>query len=323
MSILDASLILTVLNEERAIGEFLASIHEQTAIPSEILIVDGGSSDHTVETIRAWQAPIGVRIAVEVMPGATISQGRNRALKSARNEFVLVSDAGACLDARWAECLLAALESGADVASGFFEPAGTSDLQRTIGSTITPLRDEIDPDTFLPSSRSLAVRKSALDAIGGYPEWLDYCEDLVMDLNLKRAGYRFMFVPDAIVTWDSRPTMPAFAKQYYRYARGDSQANLWPKRHAARYAAYAFGLGSIIASRRAPWILAVTAVGGAVYLSKFFRRVWVRRSMLSDGPVRALILVPVIVVTGDLAKMTGYAAGFLVAAKRRRTLSHP
>ena len=51
-----------------------------------------------------------------------------------------------------------------------------------------PTRDEVDPATFLPSSRSVAFRKAAWAAVGGYPEWLDYCEDLVFDLSLRERG---------------------------------------------------------------------------------------------------------------------------------------
>ena len=41
------------------------------------------------------------------------------------------------------------------------------------------------PARFLPSSRSVAFRKSAWTAIGGYPAWLDYGEDIVFDLALQ------------------------------------------------------------------------------------------------------------------------------------------
>src|SRR5258707_2746833 len=33
----------------------------------------------------------------------------------------------------------------------------------------------------------------ALPILGGYPEWLDYCEDLVFDLAPQNAGHRFGF----------------------------------------------------------------------------------------------------------------------------------
>ena len=53
-----------------------------------------------------------------------------------------------------------------------------------MGETVLPTVDEIKPDGFLPSSRSVAYTKTAWAAAGGYPEWIDYCEDLIFDLRL-------------------------------------------------------------------------------------------------------------------------------------------
>ena len=35
--------------------------------------------------------------------------------------------------------------------------------------------------------------RAVWERVGGYPEWLDYCEDLVFDLALRHAGCRFAF----------------------------------------------------------------------------------------------------------------------------------
>jgi glycosyltransferase involved in cell wall biosynthesis len=45
------SLITTVYNEQNSISDFLKSIFEQTLLPDEIVIVDGGSKDQTVQMI--------------------------------------------------------------------------------------------------------------------------------------------------------------------------------------------------------------------------------------------------------------------------------
>lgn len=308
--VVESSLILTVLNEERTLPGFLASVSEQTRLPDEIVIVDGGSTDSTLEVLTAWQPPCGIDVVIRQTRGCSISAGRNEAVREARGELLLVTDGGTALDRHWVELLVNALRRGADVASGFFVPDGRSTLQRTIGSVITPTVDEIDGDRFLPSSRSVAFRRDALSAVGGYPEWLDYCEDLVLDLSLKRAGYAFEFVPEAIATWDSRPSFGAFARQYYRYARGDAKAGLWPKRHLIRFAAYLAGVGLLVAAAWHPWpALVLLATGGLFYMWKFFRRVAARRRALGLPLVQSMLLTPVIVVLGDISKMAGYCAG--------------
>src|SRR5207237_9997668 len=130
-----------------------------------------------------------------------------------------------------------------DVAAGFFRPDPRAAFETALGSsTLVPERD-VDAETFLPSSRSVAFRRAAWQAVGGYPEWLEHSEDVELDLRLKRHGYRFQFAPSALVHFRPRPTLAAFFRQYRAYARGDGKADLWRRRHAARYLAY--GLGPI------------------------------------------------------------------------------
>ena len=77
-----------------------------------------------------------------------------------------------------------------------------------------PVFADVDPATFLPSSRSVAFRKSAWEAASGYPEWLDYCEDLVFDLALADHGLTCRFAPGAIVRFRPRGSLRGFWKQY-------------------------------------------------------------------------------------------------------------
>ena len=316
-----ATLVLTVLNEQSSLPDFLISLSAQESLPSEIVVVDGGSTDATVAIFETWSVPAVCTLRVIVSPGANISEGRNHAIEAASNSRIIVTDAGTHLDKRWASFMLAAFDAppSPDIVSGFFTPTGDTLMERSIAFTVTPRLAEIDPLTFLPSSRSIGFTRGAWAAAGGYPEWLDYCEDLLFDLKLKELGYQFHFEGDARVTWSARPSLSAFMKQYYRYARGDGKAGLWAKRHMARYSAYVVGVGLLAVTIVWPWaaIALVAGVGG--YMSKFWGRVWRGRKTFGSGLFAALLLVPVIVVAGDLAKMTGYPVGL----KWKRDHSEP
>ncbi len=314
----DVSLILTVLNEEESLPKFLDSLDRQERRPAEVVIVDGGSTDRTVEVLRDWGAATGMTTTVIVEAGANISRGRNLAIAHSTRPIVAVTDAGTELDRDWLGALVGAFDANTDVVSGFFRPVGDRFLGRLIAVTITPRQQEIDPATFLPSSRSVAFRRSSLEASSGYPEWLDYCEDLILDLELKAAGARFVFEPAAVVTWNARPTLRAFAKQYYRYARGDGKAGLFPRRHVLRYGAYAVGVVGLVVSTQLPIVLVPLAIGFLAYQSKFFGRVFHGRREFGALLPLALILVPVVVVVGDVAKMVGYPVGLRWKRKRNR-----
>ncbi|GHH76497.1 glycosyltransferase [Promicromonospora soli] len=311
------SLAMTVFNEERSLPVFLESLAAQLLVPDEVVVVDGGSTDRTVAILTAWGNSAEVKVTVIEAPGANISEGRNRAIRHAQHDLIAVTDAGTWLDPRWLKELVAAKSNEVDVVSGFFEPMWFSWNERLFASVLMPLLDEVDPESFLPSSRSLLITRRAWAAAGGYPTWLDYCEDLVFDLAMKRAGMSFTFQPEAIARWSSRDTWRGCAKQYYRYARGDGKSGLWPRRHAMRFAAYALGAVGFLAPFGAvPRI--VLAVGFAFYTAKFFRRAWVRRPERWFQVLRLLAGVPLVVVVGDAAKMVGYPAGLVWRLRRPR-----
>lgn len=313
------SLITTVLNEGASIQTFLRGLEHQTRPPDEIIIVDGGSTDDTLTQIEAWSLTSTIRVTCSAAPGCNISTGRNLAIASASGDLIAVTDAGTQLRSDWLATLLRALTDDVSVVSGFFEPVGNSVREKAIAFAITPRVEEIDPSTFLPSSRSVLFRRQAWVDAGGYPEWLDYCEDLVFDLAMKASGAEFAFASGAIATWSGRPDLRSFAKTYYRYARGDGKAGLWSKRHAARYGAYA--LGVILAGKApvSPAARAVLALGTTAYFRKFIGRVITRRGEFGSvaDATRAVALVPVIVVTGDVAKMIGYPVGRRWRAQNR------
>jgi len=315
----DVSLIMTVRNEAATLPGLFESLLRQTMLPAEIVIVDGGSSDGTPGIARKYADTLPIRV-IEI-PGANISEGRNAAIEAAHYPIIAVTDAGVRLDPGWLECLVTPLldEGGdIDVVSGFFIPDPRTPFERAMGATVLPTQADIDPDTFLPSSRSVAFRKDAWEVVGGYPEWLDYCEDLVFDMRLKELDKQFQFAPRAIVHFRPRSSLRAFYLQYYRYARGDGKADLWRKRHAIRYLTYTLGPTIAFLSwrnrRSLPGKagLALILTASAAYCARPYRRLV---PMLGDLPLpsrlQVVAMVPIIRLTGDIAKMAGYPIGVL------------
>lgn len=314
------SLVMTILNEAANIRTFLETLATQSRVPDEIVIVDGGSSDGTVAAITDWADSVDIQCHVHVEPGVNISRGRNLAIARAQHDHILVSDAGVKLLPGWVHTLADALDSGAEVACGFYAPQQGGPLfQESLARIITPTLNEIDPEAFLPSSRSVGFTRHAWTVASGYPEWLDYCEDLVFDMAMRDAGLTFAFCPEAIATWDARADVRSYAKQYYRYARGDGKADLYRKRHAARYTAYAAGCALLVAAPRHPrWAAVALPLGGSVYLGKFAQRVWSARTEVGNArTAAAMALMPALVATGDISKMVGYPVGVAWRMKNR------
>jgi len=307
------SLCATLFNEADSITAWLDSIAEQTRQPDEIVLCDAGSTDGTIERIEA-RAAADPRIRLIVEPGANVPAGRNTAIAAAEGPLIAVTDAGTILDPDWLERLLAPLEGDPElaVAAGFYRPAGRNAFERILATVITPRISDIGADGFPPSSRSVAFRKSWWERVGGYPAWLRAGEDLVFDFSLRDAGARFAFAPEAIVAWYPRPTLRDFFDQYRHYARGDGHAHLFTGRHAIRYGAYGTGALLTLLARRSRAARVLLALGLFLHLRKFAARLNERPPL--EGPAGRLAsygLLPVIVITGDVAKMVGYPQGLI------------
>ncbi len=303
-------MIVTVKNEGEALPRLLDSILSQTRAPDEVVISDGGSTDATREVLNAYAPRLNLRVLD--CPGANISQGRNAAIAHARGEIIASTDAGVRLEARWLEEITKPFQAGADVVSGFFEPDHHGAFETALAATTLPALRDLKPEKFLPSSRSIAFRKGAWQEAQGYPEWLDYCEDLIFDLDLRRAGCRFVFAPGARVFFRPRATLRQFARQYYHYARGDGKANLWFKRHLLRYLTYfvVLPLSFVLLSRAlVPALLLWIAGSFMMFFTPYRRLLGLWSALRASEKLAALAWVPVVRVTGDLAKMVGYPVG--------------
>ncbi len=328
------SLIFTVRNEEEALPALLTSLEEQSRPPDEIVIADGGSTDGTVPLLRAFaaarqrsvipaQAGIQSRVVLLELPGANIAEGRNAAIRAATGDIIAVTDAGVSLPRYWLAELVRPLEDRpeVDMVSGYSRPDPNSRFEALLAATTLPLVSEVREESYLASSRSVAFRRELWEKTGGYPEWLDYCEDVVFDLNCKAVGAHVVFQPAASARFRPRPHLRAFFLQYYRYARGDGKANLWPERHVLRYTAYILGVAMLWRGRQNPlwWVvLAFAAVAGT-------RKPFIR--MLTEpSPRNKMSLIPAlgsivaIRIVGDIAKMLGYPVGVWWRLYRKQRL---
>lgn len=337
---LTVSVITTVYNECDQIERLLDSLAVQTVQPAEVVICDGGSTDGTVAQIQRWAAHHAgqlPKLHILVEPGANISRGRNQAITRAAGPLIAVTDAGVTLAPTWLAALTAPWENahaaGMPLAvAGVFLADSTAveshlpSAARTpapfltaMAATVLPLPDEIDPAKFLPSSRSVAFTKEAWITAGGYPEWLDYCEDLLFDfaINAQRpaAPTAFAWAPTAVVYFQPRASLRSFWTQYYRYARGDGKADLWRKRHLIRYVTYFVLLPALLG--HAFWGFFARWLGWAGLLTGLFfycARPWQRLQRLgaalpAQQRLQAALLIPIIRVVGDVAKMVGYPVG--------------
>jgi cellulose synthase/poly-beta-1,6-N-acetylglucosamine synthase-like glycosyltransferase len=301
---LKVSLIATVRDAGPFIEEFLESVRAQTRPPDEVVVVDGGSTDGTFQVLEHAE---GVTAISET--GANIARGRNLAVRAATHDVIAVSDADCVLAPDWLERLLRPLERGAAVSAGAYAPIARGFGDVCLSAHI-PDPSEMRPG-WLPSARSVAFRREAFEAAGGYPEWLDVGEDMYLNHRWVEDGARIELAPEAVTYWRVRPTLAETWRQYSRYAEGDARAGMYARRHAIRFLTYGTA-AAVAASRRKP-LIALAVATGAAYAARPVARAWRR---LADQPTKRLgvvVAVPFTMAFIDAAKMAGYVRGRLAS----------
>jgi len=304
------SLITTVFNEETEIGRFIESILNQSTVPEEIVIVDGRSTDKTVDRINDYRLKIkekGIKFKLISRKG-NIATGRNEAIKNAKNNTILVSDVGCILHRDWVKNISAPFEDKkVDVVAGFYEPKANSVFEKCLATYTSVMPGKIDPENFLPSSRSVAFRKSAWKKVSRYPEWLDTCEDLFFARELKRNGFKFKFQKNALVFWPQRKNLNEAFKQFYNYAKGDGTARYIRPNTPFLFLRYVLGLvllfiGFITQSTTSYAVIILLLVGYTLWsINKNYKYV--------KDPL-AFIYLPTLQFMSDLAVISGMSIGF-------------
>lgn len=159
----------------------------------EILVVDNGSTDHTLSIVKTYP----VRSLVETQRGAAAA--RNSAAMLARGEILAFTDADCVVDVNWAkEIDLTFQDPRVDAVMGFAEGMNGNFWacleQRnfeefwykkgTGGHTLK--RSGLD-------TRIASIRRRVLEACGYFDTNLLDCEDLELSARLNRGNYHIAF----------------------------------------------------------------------------------------------------------------------------------
>lgn len=183
------SVIIPVLDEAERIGLRLAELRVIPGI-AEVIVVDGGSSDGTVELARGTT---GVRVV-------TAPRGRGSQLNAgaalASSEVLLFLHADVTLPADAAEWVATTL-ADPEVVAGAFRTRTVRDGRRSWAAPLLWIADVRSRVTRLPyGDQALFVRRDVFLRAGGFPEQ-PLMEDLELSRRLRRLG-RIETVPAVV-----------------------------------------------------------------------------------------------------------------------------
>lgn len=316
MATMKTTLITTVYNESTSIEKFLKSVLNQTQLPNEVIIVDAESTDKTQEKIRAFFSKYKRLHGKLIVKKGNRSVGRNEAVKKAKNSIILCSDAGCLLDKSWVrEISRPFAKKSISVVSGFYKPVTKNIFQKALAAYTSTMPDKLNPPTFLPSSRSIAFRKTAWKKAGGYPENLDTCEDLIFDEKLQKTKAKFYFQQSALVYWPQRKNLWQAAKQFFSYAKGDGKAHFFRKSTPFLFLRYIIGFFLTFAAF-SYHIVKLEELVGSLFILYFF---WaIAKNYRYVNHALAIFLLPLLQLTSDIAVLVGTTLGFLQSVEIKR-----
>jgi len=221
------SLIATVYNEEDNVLEWVDAILNQSLLPHEIIIVDAGSTDRTMELLKEHTRESQIHVELISEKKINIATGRNLAIEKARYNIIAASDFGCRPHKDWLENITAPfrLDANTEVVCGWY--VAVDKQGKVVPYKGWPVLSEVRPQRFIPSSRSVAFTKTAWKKAGAYPEWLTLtAEDTYFALELKRYASHWAFVPSAAVDWMAPDSLKELWKKAYSWSSGDGEAGI-------------------------------------------------------------------------------------------------
>lgn len=293
--------ITTVLNEGRTIELLLDSIISQTKKPDEVIIVDGGSSDNTLELIKKHKINKLLNVKVFSKSG-NISKCRNFAVRKSACDIIAISDAGCVLDKNWLKHITSPFKDKVvDVVAGFYKGLPKTNFERSLVPFVLVMPDKAKVD-FLPASRSMAIRKKAFENVGGFSEKLDQGEDYDLAKRLKKRRVKIVFEKKAVVGWIPRSNIISAFKMFYKYAFGDIKAGNVRIKAIFIFIRYLFVLFSLLAARFVSTEFLIT-----LFLLYFpIYSCWaIVKNYKYVKNLSALFYLPLIQYTSDFAVMGG------------------
>lgn len=208
--------VIPACNAAATLASAIRSVLIQTRPDFELIVVDDGSQDETLELARSFEVDDRVRVLAQ--PNAGLAAARNAGIAHARGRYVGMLDSDDLWMPTYLEEMGAALD--AEPGAGFAYTDGwaldekTGRIRRatTMARQRPPAHPPRDPDQFLRLlvrrnfiPAETLIRKAAIDAVGAFNTSLRAVEDYELWLRLLSHGYGAVRAPGVLLVRRDSP----------------------------------------------------------------------------------------------------------------------
>lgn len=214
----NVSVIVVNWNRRDLLRESLQSLSEQRAAPFEVILVDNGSTDGSVEMAGLEFRSSGafhLRI-IQNDENRGFCAANNQGFAAAEGEFIALLNNDAVAHPDWLSELIRAFDQGEDVGMAaskivVYENPGRIDKAghliyldgqnrgRGTGEADVGQYDRVE-ETLWPDGCAAMYRRRMIEEIGGFDEdFFAYGDDAELGLRARIAGWRCVYIPRAVV----------------------------------------------------------------------------------------------------------------------------
>ncbi|TKJ26351.1 MAG: hypothetical protein CEE42_04795 [Promethearchaeota archaeon Loki_b31] len=221
---IQVSLVIPTYNRLMKLFRLLKSLNRLTPLPDEVIIIDDHSTDQTPELLKRWK-DLGNGICKKIVlkdQNKGPAHSRNIGIELASNKLVAFIDDDVVIKSDWVEKITAPLSNAHKSLVGVGGVVNA--FKKHIISQYYVIHNILEAPiqlNYLPTVNCF-FKKEHLMEVGGFDDNFLFAggEDTDLCLRLKKRGFFFDKVQDAIVYHDFSPNFIDFCHTWLRYGKG-------------------------------------------------------------------------------------------------------
>lgn len=269
---LPISIIVPAYNEEVTIQKCLHTLLQLDYPLYEILVVDDGSTDHTLELVQSFTDP---RVKIISQPNQGKAHALNTGINHVQNEFIITVDADTTLHKDALRYIakrfsfdheLGAIAGNVKVDP---EPGVLNALQAaeyTLGINLIRKTQSMLGCVMIVPGPIAALRKAAIEQAGYFSEDT-FAEDFDITMQILKDGYKIQYEDHALAYTDAPKNLEDLLKQRRRWYRGMIQVLM---KHRNMFLRPKFGMAGIIGVPSLWFTIVETILNAALVLLTVF-----------------------------------------------------